>query len=116
MSDKGFQGSVANFNSTSITPLTRVDYSDAPSTAPLTGAGDTTEKVGTGMHKESLTVDFIGSKISTLHAGSTGAGVVNLNDGTSPATNFSNAIITKVKVSGRLGSAITGSFTIRPTQ
>lgn len=114
--DNGFQGSSATFNGVVIAPLTKVEYEDSPATAPVSGAGDTTEKTGTGMHKETINVDFVGSKMGNLVAGSTGAGVVNLNDGTTPTARFGSAIITKRKISGRLGGAITGSFTIRPTK
>ena len=116
MADSGFQGSTCTVNSVSVTPLTKVHYSDNPASAPITGAGDSTEKVATGQHDEAIEVDFVGSNIAGLVPGTKGAGVVNLNDGTTPTTNFSSAIVTKLKISGRLGSAITGSLTVQPTK
>jgi hypothetical protein len=115
MADIGFQGSTFAIGAQSITPLTKFDYQDNPATAPITGAGDATEKVATGMHKETVQVDFVGSKIGTVNVGTSGAATAALNDGTTPTANFGTSLVTKLRVSGRLGGTITGSLTIRPS-
>ena len=90
--------------------LRKVDEDSSAAEMDTTGGGDTSKTYEAGLQDDTLSFDALGVAPAI---GATGAVSVNWGDGTT--TNWANAVCTKRKKSGSVGTVVVYSCTIRKT-